>query len=315
MRVARAGERLLEALGASRADRPGASSRRIRRARRRGRRDEPVRRRARSGSSRPATRSCRRRGACSRRRRRKARWSRSPARCARPRRCSSSPRRRRRRWPSPPTSPEGRDAERMVIDIGRRRGCGSRPTSPRGSPTPAATTRRSSRQELAKFALYVGASPAAPKELDHDASTRSAPTATRAISRARDMRWPGDRRRAARSWRGCRRRVRGDPGDPRAAAAAADAGARLRAGSSAASADAVMTSLGKSLFWKDKAEVERMLLRSGAPRIWRRSPERAGKLERELMFSPAPSRRRSARRGAGSDRPLFAIAARRAAPR
>ena len=35
-------------------------------------------------------------------------------------------------------------------------GCGSRPTSPRGSPTPPATTRRSPRRSSQKLALYLG---------------------------------------------------------------------------------------------------------------------------------------------------------------
>jgi DNA polymerase III subunit delta len=53
--------------------------------------------------------------------------------------------------------------------------------------------------------------------------------------------------------------------------------------------DAVMASFGKSLFWKDKRLVEKLL------RLWDAKglatvAERAGKLERELMFSSAPDR-------------------------
>jgi DNA polymerase-3 subunit delta len=48
-----------------------------------------------------------------------------------------------------------------------------------------------------------------------------------------------------------------------------------------------MTSLGKSLFWKDKGIVSRMLSHWDAARL-AKVAERAGKLERGLMFSPAP---------------------------
>ena len=52
-------------------------------------------------------------------------------------------------------------------------------------------------------------------------------------------------------------------------------------------ADAVMASFGKALFWKDKTSVEQML------RKWTAADlaviaDRAGSLERELMFSDAP---------------------------
>jgi DNA polymerase-3 subunit delta len=50
-----------------------------------------------------------------------------------------------------------------------------------------------------------------------------------------------------------------------------------------------MTSLGKSLFWKDKPVIARMLSSWDAERLARVS-ERTGNLERSLMFSPAPER-------------------------
>jgi DNA polymerase-3 subunit delta len=53
--------------------------------------------------------------------------------------------------------------------------------------------------------------------------------------------------------------------------------------------DAVMTSSGRPLFFKEKSKVGRMLQK------WRAQDlatvaERAGKLERSLMFTPAPDR-------------------------
>jgi DNA polymerase-3 subunit delta len=53
--------------------------------------------------------------------------------------------------------------------------------------------------------------------------------------------------------------------------------------------DAVMASLGKALFWKDKPVVSRMLSKWNASDL-AKVAERAGKLERELMFSDAPGR-------------------------
>ena len=53
--------------------------------------------------------------------------------------------------------------------------------------------------------------------------------------------------------------------------------------------DAVMASLGRAMFWKDKNAVAVMLAK------WRASDlatvaDRVGRLERETMFSPAPER-------------------------
>jgi DNA polymerase-3 subunit delta len=53
--------------------------------------------------------------------------------------------------------------------------------------------------------------------------------------------------------------------------------------------DAVMTSLGKTLFWKDKTKVQRMLDKWSAEDL-AIAAERAGKLERSLIFTAAPDR-------------------------
>jgi len=51
--------------------------------------------------------------------------------------------------------------------------------------------------------------------------------------------------------------------------------------------DAVMTSLGKRMFWKEKDLVERMLARWTSEGL-ATAAERAGALERSLMFSETP---------------------------
>jgi DNA polymerase-3 subunit delta len=53
--------------------------------------------------------------------------------------------------------------------------------------------------------------------------------------------------------------------------------------------DAVMTSMGKSLFWKDKTLVGRLLRQWPAAKLATVS-ERAARLERAIMFGPAPDR-------------------------
>ena len=53
------------------------------------------------------------------------------------------------------------------------------------------------------------------------------------------------------------------------------------------SRDAVMTSLGKSMFWKDKPMVGKLLSQWDAKGL-AIAAERTGRLERELIFSGAP---------------------------
>ena len=53
--------------------------------------------------------------------------------------------------------------------------------------------------------------------------------------------------------------------------------------------DAVMASIGRSLFWKDKSAVQRMLQKWSADDL-ATVADRAGKLERSLIFTAAPER-------------------------
>ena len=63
--------------------------------------------------------------------------------------------------------------------------------------------------------------------------------------------------------------------------------------------DAVMASMGRALFWKDKSKIERMLRKWTADGL-ATVAERAGQLERSLMFSSAPERESLERRVAGN---------------
>ena len=50
-----------------------------------------------------------------------------------------------------------------------------------------------------------------------------------------------------------------------------------------------MTSLGRAIFWKDKAKVQRMLQRWNSENL-ATIAHRTGELERSLMFTAAPDR-------------------------
>jgi len=185
--------------------------------------------------------------------------------------------------------PEGQDAQRMVIDVGRRFGLKiGAPTASRLADQ-CGNDQAIDAQELQKLALYIDASPNAPKELDHEAiDAVGADTAEGDFARLADLalggdltelaeelsRMPGGGSEAIPVVRSLQRRL----------LMLAPARARMERGESA---DAVMTSLGKSLFWKDKPVITKMLSQWDSDRLARIS-QRAGMLERALMFRPAP---------------------------
>ena len=185
-------------------------------------------------------------------------------------------------------APEGADAERMVADVGRRFGLKvSSPVAARLADS-CGNDQAIVSQELQKLALYLDASPQAPKELGHDAidaigadlqEGEVAHLADLALSgRVGDLAVElGDLPTGAESIpvvRALQRRL----------LQLAPARARIERGESP---DNVMTSLGKTLFWKDKPMVARMLAMWDSKRL-ATIAERAGKLEADLLFSPAP---------------------------
>ena len=100
-----------------------------------------------------------------------------------------------------------------------------------------------------------------PKELDHDAiDAVGADSAEGDFQRLADLALGGEidelAEELARLPAGG---IEGNSGRPLAAAAAADACAGARRIERGERLDAVMTSLGRSLFWKDKPRFERML--------------------------------------------------------
>src|SRR5439155_10420740 len=89
--------------------------------------------------------------------------------------------------------PEGQDAVRMVIDVGRRYGLKvSAPVASRLADN-CGNDQAIVAQELQKLALYVDASPHAPKELDHEAiDAIGAETAEGDFLRLADLALGGD---------------------------------------------------------------------------------------------------------------------------
>ena len=187
--------------------------------------------------------------------------------------------------------PEGQDAERMVADVGRRFGLKvSGPVAARIAES-AGNDQAIVAQELHKLALYLGASPEAPRELDHDAiDAVGAESAEGDFMRLADLALSGEMGELADQL--ARLPAAGSEAIPvirslqRRILMLAPLRARVERGERL---DAVMTSIGKALFFKDQAKVRRMLSKWSAEGL-ATAADRAGRLERSLMFSPAPDR-------------------------
>ena len=179
----------------------------------------------------------------------------------------------------------------MVAELGRRVGLKINPAVAARIAEGCGNDQAIVAQELAKFALYVGASPHSPKELEHDAvDSVGANTGEPDFMRLADLALLGNGAECAEAI--ARMPTGASEGIPairslqRRLLMLAPARARIERGEGV---DAVMTSLGKSLFWKDKSPFERML-RTWTAEELARVAERVGALERELMFSEVPER-------------------------
>ena len=185
-------------------------------------------------------------------------------------------------------APEGSEAARMVSDVGRRYGLKIEGAVAARVASSCANDQAVVAQELAKLALYLDASPQSPKALDHDAlDAVGAELVEGDLPRLADLALAGDVRTLADELAQLPYGAQGIPvvrALQRRLLMLAPARARMERGESA---DAVMTSLGRSLFWKDKPAVARMLSTWDA-RGLATVAERAGRLERDLIFSKAP---------------------------
>jgi len=185
--------------------------------------------------------------------------------------------------------PEGVDAQRMVSDVGRRVGLEIGPALAAELADSCGNDEAIAAQELAKFALYLDASPHSPKELDGETVDLLGADGDGNFLKLGDLALRGDLAVLAEEL--ARMPAGGSEAVPivrslqRRIATLAPARARIERGESL---DAVMTSLGKSLFWKDKPAFEKMLKRWSAADL-ARIAERAGNVERELMRPRARS--------------------------
>lgn len=188
-------------------------------------------------------------------------------------------------------APEGEDAVRMVVDLGRRVGLKIGPAVAARIAENCGNDQAIASRELEKLALFVGASPHAPKELEHGAlDAVGAENSEGDFQRLADLALLGEIAEVADLV--SRLTAAGSEAIPairslqRRLLFLAPARARIERGERF---DGVMASFGKALFWKDKAKVEAMLKRWSAQEI-ATIVERAGALERNLMFSDSPPR-------------------------
>ncbi|HET7575411.1 MAG TPA: DNA polymerase III subunit delta [Sphingomicrobium sp.] len=188
-------------------------------------------------------------------------------------------------------APEGQEAERMVIDLGRRYGLKINSPLAARIAGQCAGDQAIAAQELQKLALYLDASPHVPKDLDVEAlDAVGAANNDGNFLRLADFALHGDIATLADEL--ARLPSAGSEAIPiirslqRRLLMLAPARARIERGSSVEDA---MASFGKTLFWKEKPLVERMLANWTAEDL-AKAAERAGTLERELMFTAAPER-------------------------
>ncbi len=186
--------------------------------------------------------------------------------------------------------PEGRDADRMVVDLARAEGLRVNGELASRIAASAGANQAIIASEMAKYALYLGASAEAVRDLDPetiewlgadssegdwqrigdlaldgrlaelgDALQRLSPGATEVVPIVRAL----------------QRRV----------LQLAPLRARIEQGERV---DSILTSMGKALFWRDKAILARLLSQWSAARL-AQVAERISGLERRLMLSPAPA--------------------------
>ena len=189
----------------------------------------------------------------------------------------------------PSYAPEGRDATRVVIEAGRVEGLRIDPDVAGRIAAASGNNQAIIAQELAKFALFLRAAPEAPKELSQDTiDLLGADSAEGDLMRLGDLALAGD---GAALFEELERANLG-PSDAipivralqRRLLQLAPLRARVEQGESV---DGVMTSMGKSLFWKDKSLMQLFLSQWSADRL-AQMMDRSAALEKALMLSNQP---------------------------
>ncbi len=183
---------------------------------------------------------------------------------------------------------DARDAERLVNELARAEGLRPQPGIAARVAEACGNDRRMMQQELAKLALYLDSSPNSPKDLDRESFDAVGADLGGDFLSLADLALAGDARalgdelsRLDRSGRDAIPVLRSLQ---RRLLMLAPIRARIDAGERP---QAVMTSLGKALFWKDKPLVEKLIASWDSAGLARIS-ERTGSLERSLMRSDSP---------------------------
>jgi DNA polymerase-3 subunit delta len=183
--------------------------------------------------------------------------------------------------------PEGRDLERLVMDLGRDIGLRIGSELAQRIASAVAGNQALAAQELEKFALFLGASPASPAELDSETvDALSADSAEADLMRLGDLalagrtealldelvRLPHGGSEAIPILRALQRRL----------LMLAPLRARIERGDRVGD---VLTSMGKALFWKDKPLIERLLSSWSSERL-AEAASRVSAVERQIMLRP-----------------------------
>ncbi len=185
--------------------------------------------------------------------------------------------------------PEGRDMERVIGELARGVGLRMSPDVSQRVAAAANSNQAIAASELEKYALYLGASAASPRNLDHDTlDLLSADAAEGNFLLLGDLALTGRMETLLDELR--RLPPGGNEAIPviravqRRLMMLAPLRGRVERGETV---DGVLTSLGTALFWKDKSVVQRMLSSWSAERI-AHAAARVATLERQLMLSKAP---------------------------
>ncbi len=183
--------------------------------------------------------------------------------------------------------PEGRDLERLIVDLGRDIGLRLSSDIAQRIAAAAAGNQAVAARELEKFALFLGASSANPADLDPETvDILGADAAEADLMRLGDLalagrmdelldelaRLPHGGSEAIPVLRALQRRL----------LMLAPLRARIERGDRIGD---VMAAMGKALFWKDKPLVERLLATWPAERL-AEAASRVSALERQIMLRP-----------------------------
>jgi DNA polymerase III subunit delta len=186
-------------------------------------------------------------------------------------------------------APEGRDAESLVIAAGRTAGLRIEPAVAARLAAACKADQAILGHELAKFALFLDASPERPRDLTHEVvDLLGADSGEGNMMRLGDLALAGDANglfdeldrvaltnsQAIPVVRALQRRL----------LQLAGLRAQIEQGKSV---DAVMTSMGKALFWKEKGLMQKLLSGWSAERL-AAMLERTSALEKAILFSDQP---------------------------